>query len=205
MGKVLLLIRNYYWNHRKRNIVKNQGDLILGPNVKLFLCESSRIILNGRLSLGVNSLGENGRSTLLRIDENGILENRNDFRIYYDADIVIFKEACLRIGSGFFNSNVKIRCTESIEIGDDVAISHDVTIMDSDAHELFRKDYIKTKPVKIGNHVWIGSRAMVLKGVTIGDGAVVAAGAVVTKNVPAKCVVAGNPARIVMENIEWRR
>lgn len=51
----------------------------------------------------------------------------------------------------------------------------------------------------VGDNVWIGNRAIVLPGVTIGDGAVVGAGSVVTRDVPARTVVAGNPARVVRE------
>jgi acetyltransferase-like isoleucine patch superfamily enzyme len=54
-----------------------------------------------------------------------------------------------------------------------------------------------------GNHVWIGMRAMILKGVTIGDGAVVAAGAVVTRDVPARALVGGVPARVLRNDVEW--
>lgn len=58
--------------------------------------------------------------------------------------------------------------------------------------------------MKIGNKVWIATNALVLPGVNVGDGAIVAAGAVVTKDVPAKCMVAGVPARVVKENVEWK-
>jgi len=53
---------------------------------------------------------------------------------------------------------------------------------------------LKTAPVKIGDNVWIGMNAVILKGVTIGENSVVAAGAVVTKSIPANTIVAGNPA-----------
>jgi acetyltransferase-like isoleucine patch superfamily enzyme len=59
------------------------------------------------------------------------------------------------------------------------------------------------QPVRIGNHVWIGARAVVLKGVTVGDGAVIGAGAVVTQNVPPNTMVAGVPARAIRDEIEW--
>ena len=55
------------------------------------------------------------------------------------------------------------------------------------------------KPVTIGHNVWIGGRAIINPGVTLGDNVVVASGAVVTKNVPPNCVVAGNPARVIKE------
>ena len=64
-----------------------------------------------------------------------------------------------------------------------------------------RKDWSKVPcaPVVIGNRVWIGCNALVLKGVRIGDGAVVAAGTVVTRDVPANSLVGGNPARVIRE------
>jgi len=68
---------------------------------------------------------------------------------------------------------------------------------------------VRTAPVTIGRNVWIGRGAVLLPGVTIGDHAVVAAGAIVTKDVPAAAVVAGNPARVVRDlgviDDDWRR
>ncbi len=57
----------------------------------------------------------------------------------------------------------------------------------------------------IGNHVWIGENALILKGVKIGDNSIVGAGSVVTKDVPNNSIVAGNPARIIKNNINWER
>ena len=58
-------------------------------------------------------------------------------------------------------------------------------------------------PIHIGNHVWVGVRAIILKGVTIGDGAIIAAGSVVTRDVPANTLVGGVPAKIIKDNISW--
>lgn len=206
MKSIGLKLRNFYWNKFNKSIVKNNNSkLILHSNARLILAKDSRVILKGNLSLGDNQIKDNGRSSIIRIDKEGTLETSGRFQLYYDADVIVFKNGHLKLGSGFCNSNVKIRCTESIEIGEDVAISHDVTIMDSDAHEICYDGYVKTKPVKIGNRVWIGSRAIILKGVTVGDGAIIAAGAVVTKDVPDGCVVAGNPARVIKGNQVWKR
>lgn len=98
-------------------------------------------------------------------------------------------------------------------MGDDVVISWGVTIVDHNSHSLSwperandvldwgrgTKDWqnVKIAQVQIDNKVWIGFNAIILKGVAIGEGAIVAAGAVVTKDVPPYSVVAGNPARVI--------
>lgn len=165
--------------------------------------KGAKIILNGNLKLNANRLGKNGRSSILRMDENSILEC-DGFTFMYGADIILFNEACLKLGrDSFINSDCKIRCHKQIVIGNDCAISHDFTIMDSDAHELCGNR--NTKPVYIGNHVWIGTRVTVLSGVNIGDGAVVAAGALVTNDVPAGALVGGVPAHIIREKVEWEK
>lgn len=74
--------------------------------------------------------------------------------------------------------------------------------MDSDAHELNGER--NTKPIHIGNHVWIGTRVTILSGVNVGNGAVIAAGALVTKDVPAGALVGGIPAKIIKEKVEWQ-
>lgn len=184
-------------------VTKKQNKVVCYKGTKLILNKTSKINVNERLKLNDNMIKNNGRTTILRMDENSELVV-GKFSVFYGGDIICFKNSKLEIGSGFVNSNVKIRCTESIKIGEDVAISHNVTIMDSDAHELISEGYKKTKPINIGNHVWIGSGAMILKGVKIGDGAVIAAGSIVTDNVPSNCIVAGIPAKIIKKDVTWK-
>ena len=91
---------------------------------------------------------------------------------------------------------------KDVTIGNGTLISWDCCIMDRDYHAIREKEVMKS--IHIGNRVWIGCKAIIFKGVTIGDGAVVAAGAVVTKDVPANSDVAGNPAKVIKENINWK-
>lgn len=104
---------------------------------------------------------------------------------------------------------------EELRIGDHVFIAHNVTITDTNAHQLdaseraahyqrtvvegrpFEKGSIETAPVVIGDHAWINFNVAILKGVTIGEGAVIGAGSVVTKDVPPYVLCAGNPARVI--------
>lgn len=107
----------------------------------------------------------------------------------------------LIIGNSYINSNCTLRVTNKITIGNGCAIAWNVSIMDSEFHCIDSK--LNAQPIIIEDHVWIGANATILPGVTVGYGAIVAAGAVVKNNVPPKCLVAGIPARIIRENVEW--
>lgn len=100
----------------------------------------------------------------------------------------------------FVNSGCKFQDQGGISIGDMTFIGHDVVLATLD-HDLDpdRRVYMYPAPINIGKKVWIGSGAIITKGVTIGDNAVVAAGAVVTKDVPANTVVGGVPARVIKQ------
>jgi acetyltransferase-like isoleucine patch superfamily enzyme len=103
----------------------------------------------------------------------------------------------LRIGDRvFLNNGVFLACCKEITIGDDVAIANEVYITDSDSHGVEGRP-VREEAVHIGNGAWIGARAIILPGVTIGNRALVAAGAVVTKDVPDDTLVGGNPAKII--------
>lgn len=111
----------------------------------------------------------------------------------------------MRIGNTFINREVKIICNKSITIGDGCIVAMGTVIRDNDGgnHKILAEGYENAKPVTIGNHVWLGENVMVLKGVTIGEGAIVAASSLVTKDVPAHTLVAGSPAIVIRENVEW--
>jgi acetyltransferase-like isoleucine patch superfamily enzyme len=102
----------------------------------------------------------------------------------------------------FFNENSSVACHDRVTIGSRCAIGFDVLIMDADGHQLDNRPSIA--PVVIGDNVWIGARSTILKGVTIGDGAVIAACSLVAKDVAPRSLVGGNPARVIREEVDWR-
>jgi acetyltransferase-like isoleucine patch superfamily enzyme len=109
----------------------------------------------------------------------------------------VWRGATLEIGNGtYLNRNVEIVSARSVTIGRDCMIARDVLIMDTDQHALPGAE-VMTRPVVIGDRVWIGSRAIILKGVTIGHESVVGAGAIVTKSVPPRSVVVGPAAKVI--------
>lgn len=188
------------WRHVEGNI----RDVRLIGKTSFRMADTAKIILDegAALSLGCNSIAYGERPVWLRIDEGGVLHVKKKASLFYDDDIVIFAGGKLTIGNSYINSDCKIRCHNSIAIGDGCAISHDFTVMDSDAHEI--NGVRKTEEVIIGDHVWIGTRVTILPGVHVGDGAILAAGAVIKEDVPAHSVVGGCPARVIKEYAEWR-
>ena len=171
--------------------------------------KSSSIILGEKSYLEINQI--NIKRTRIKpctlwLGENSSLESLG-FTMYEGASIVVLDGGVLKLGKHSYMNSGLIQCAKSISIGDYCAIAGDVLIQDTDFHPLLDADGKEneyTRPISIGNHVWICAKAIILKGVTIGDGAVVAAGAVVTKDVPPYSLVGGNPARVIKENIRWR-
>ncbi len=200
--KIYNKYRNVRFSHKYKKQLSGHGVVNSNKNDFFNIDRTSMLILKGDLDMSSLSFGNNHRSSLLRMDEKSILEC-NGFHFMYGADIQLFKNSHLVLGKGsFINSDCKIRCHKEITIGEGCAISHDFTVMDSNSHELDGSR--NTKPVHIGNHVWIGTRVTVLSGVTVGGGAVIAAGSLVTKNVPEDSLVGGVPARILKEKVEWK-
>jgi acetyltransferase-like isoleucine patch superfamily enzyme len=95
----------------------------------------------------------------------------------------------------FINTGATIVATHSIEIGEDCLIGDLVAIFDSDYHPMEPSRPTRTAPVRLGVNVWVGRSATILPGVTVGDHAVIAAGSIVTGDIPARTVAAGVPAR----------
>lgn len=109
------------------------------------------------------------------------------------------KGAHIKIGDGSGLSGVSIGCASSIELGKDVMVGANSVITDFDWHSMdpyHRNDgHIASRPVHIGDRVWIGANCLILKGVTIGENTVVGAGSVVSSSLPANMICAGNPCK----------
>ena len=111
--------------------------------------------------------------------------------------------ASLKIGNNVGMSSTRMWIHDSVTKGDNVKIGACVLITDTDAHPL---DYLarrtsnegtKSSPIEIEDDVWLGAHSIILKGVTIGARSIIGAGSVVTKSIPADCVAAGNPCRVI--------
>lgn len=177
--------------------------LIPYPHVKINIAKKARLKLLADLFLGQQQCRRASLETRILLEDEAIWQNMGNFTVYAGSFVRILKKGILTTHSGFINENVQITCAEKITIGEDCNIGRDVIIRDYDGHTIDPELPISS-PVRIGDHVWIGQRAMILKGVTIGDGAVIAAGAIVTHDVPARTLVAGIPAKVIRGNVNWK-
>ncbi|MBE7157031.1 MAG: acyltransferase [Rhodospirillales bacterium] len=133
-----------------------------------------------------------------------------ELMVYPPVGKIVIGKNCY-VGEG-----TRVWSMEKISLGSNVLISHNVNIIDNNSHEIDHRDRavtnqrmmgpegvfadrsgIRAGPIFIMDDVWIGLNSIVLKGVQIGQGSIVAAGSVVTKSVPAYTLVAGNPARVI--------
>jgi acetyltransferase-like isoleucine patch superfamily enzyme len=120
----------------------------------------------------------------------------------------------IRIGSkSVLGEEITFSTYEEISIGRECVIADRVMFIDfdhivADVETAIRKQGLYSKPVRVGNNVWIGYGAAILRGVTVGDGAVIGTNAVVTKDVPPNAIVGGSPARVLRmrdepQNLTW--
>ena len=189
-------------NFKKMNfIVYPYSSVFIASNAVLKIDDGTFTINNNWSNIKVKKYNSE-----LILHSNSDLRIENSFSLYQGASIYLAPNAKMLIkGQGFANTNTQINCFNYIEIGKGTCISDDVRIQDSDNHFIIENGIKKTNtaPIIIGDHVWIGKNTIILKGVSIGNGVIVAAGSVVVKDVPAKCLVAGNPAKVIKENVEW--
>ncbi|PKQ68752.1 galactoside O-acetyltransferase [Labilibaculum manganireducens] len=203
----------YYFFNIKRHYQKYRLNLNLGK----FGCISENSILMSEFNLCL--INPEPHRKYLTIGDDCILS----CSIVFESS-----EGNVSIGDGVYIGGSKIICRSKIIFEDNVTVAWGTYFYDHNSHSLDfkerindqkrqlddirngRSSFIESKkwdvvdsvPITVKKNAWIGMNCIILKGVTIGEGAIVGAGSVVTKDVPAWSIVAGNPAKIVKANIE---
>lgn len=135
----------------------------------------------------------------------------NDVQINLSEIVVRGNHCKIRIGQGSTFGSVYMVCmgeNNSIIIGKECMFAENIEIWNTDSHPIFDAGgniINPSMPINIGNHVWCGKGVKILKGVTIGDNAVIGMQALVTKNLPQNSLNAGIPAKTIREGINWDR
>jgi acetyltransferase-like isoleucine patch superfamily enzyme len=163
--------------------IKGDGTVVIGA--------VARGRIAGRCSAGSSITVEDCRQMFAQLEawDNGTISIAQDTSIN---------------GARIFAMDGKVRIGRDCMLSDDINISatdqHAIVDLETGVH--LNKD---KRDVIIGDHVWIGRRVSVLSGITIGHGAIIGAGSIVTRDVPPQCAVGGNPARLIRRNVTWSR
>ena len=192
LGKLLnipALVRMRFYPMLNRALLKKKGA-ILGRNVQI----------SGKLNLvtsGNNDIGIGDNFYFSSGDAVNPISSNLQGAIYLENG------ASLKIGNNVGMSSTRMWIHDSVTIGANVKIGACVLITDTDAHPLdylarrTSNDGTKSAPIVIEDDVWVGAHSIILKGVTIGARSIIGAGSVVTKSIPADCVAAGNPCKVI--------
>jgi len=174
---------------------------VLLPNVTV----SSGLRVSGILNLSIYPDSNVKIGTQCRIN-SGFSENPVGGALR--MGIWVGPNAQLTIGNNVGMSNSTLVCMQQVTIGDDVFIGGDCKIYDTDFHAVpvaarLQNAPPRTAPVHISSKTFIGGHSIILKGITIGEGAVIGAGSVVTKDIPPYQIWAGNPAKYVADVLSY--
>lgn len=204
-------LRLLYINFRYNGMLDRRRLILMDGDVELKLGKNSKISIpkGGRLDFGniVHEFSHRSNTKLI-LEENATFSLEEDWTIV-DKGCVVYvgKGKNLSVGSQtYISSNVKILAHDNISIGKNCMIASGVQIFAGDGHPIYQNGACinPDAPVVLEDNVWLGSRALILKGVTVGKGSIVAAGAVVTKDVPPHSIAAGNPSKIIKQDISWK-
>lgn len=204
------IVRNLLLNLRSNGKLDKARIILISPRTNLTMDKTAKIILKpgAKLNMGYYPhIFVTPAPTQLHMEKySQLIINSGNCTVKSGVILYIAPKQSIKMGQNLtIVSNTRVIAYADIEIGDNCIIGWEAQIMSGDGHPVYKNGQLinAPRPIKIGNHVWIGSRAVILKGVTIGDDAIVAANSVVTKDVPPGCVVAGNPAKVVQDDIKW--
>lgn len=193
--RLILFIRSYInkfyivWNRIKFKLY----GVKYGKNLKIYNKIYLQIEDRGNVEIGDNFVFTSG-------------ENINALARNIRGSIRLSQNASLKIGNNVGIGSSSLRVNKSITIGNNVKIGGDCIFLDSNSHSinyLERRNYITDSankiddPIVIEDDVFIGCRCIILKGVTIGARSIIGSGSVITKSIPADCIAAGNPAKVI--------
>ena len=204
--KQIDILRFIKWNYLKSNIKRDKGAyLIPYRHSTIDIDKSANVLLHANIHINPQEVNGTKKEAILFVRPNGRLVINGAVRLLSGSTFQVQQNASIDIGQAYINHDATIIAANNMKLGNGLLISRNVTIFDSDFHTILDKDgnQINTiKNIEIGDHVWVGVNATLLRGTKIGKGAVIAAGAVVGGKIKEGTMAAGNPARSYSE-IQW--
>ena len=187
---------------KKLNEISYKGTFLKKTSIKIKGVDNS-IQIAPKDSLINCMIYINGNNCKIRVEKNCTLKNVQLWIEDDGGEIIINNKTTMEGG------HIAATEGESIIIGTDCMFSNKIEIRSGDSHSIYQTDSTHrinpAKGVRIGNHVWLGADVKVLKGSVIQDGSIIGTGSIVTGIVKANSIYAGNPAKLIKEDINWLR
>lgn len=198
------LFQFVYFNFFNKCVIRKRHKFIFPYyGARIELDKGSKIFINDNLLMNVPKHKHSNEQCYLKILSGGIFEVNGVCRLAANNTIEINRDAILKAGQFDSNYGTTIICGNRIEIGDRVGFGRNVMIYDNNFHTTGLNKKVKLKPLIIEDHVWLCTGVTIVKGLKIEQGAVCSINSTVTRNVKSKNMVAGNPAKVMMTNVEW--
>ncbi|HYI46086.1 MAG TPA: acyltransferase [Actinomycetota bacterium] len=209
-------MKSIYLSTKHQPKSKVRFPIRAAPSARMNIASDAELKLGGRMILGLSPELHEGpeadfepqtdeRSRVI-MRARSRLETHGWVIISPGAQVIVAEGGSIELGQGHHSSpGSTIICRSSVTLGGDGGISWGALVMDSNFHPIFKNEVPSSidDPITIGKHVFIGARAIVLKGSTIGDGAIIAAGSVVSGEIPPNVLAGGVPAKVLQENVRW--
>lgn len=185
--------------------------ILVRYNVNCFSLKGSAIVSNsaffGGIKIGFKGVWtQDVRYQRSVLEINGVIEFKGRAVLGSGCQIHVGSQGHLILGNNFLNTSTgHITCSSTISFGTNALLAWDTLVMDSDFHEIEEVESGKiipmTKPITIGDNVWLGTRSVVLKGTEIGNNTIVGATSTVSgKFIEENCIIAGSPAKVIKRN-----
>ncbi len=211
LKKKLKTLRGWLVRRMYRTKIRGAGgnQLILN-DARLYRCEISFAGTGNIVEISADTILHQAGITI--VGKGNRLKIGELVRVRGGATLVVEdSESQIVIGHSTTMTNPTIVCSEGgrVTIGDDCMIAMGTCIRNSDGHAIIDatsgQRINKAADIAIGDHVWLGIRSLILKGSSIGNGAIIGANSVVTGQIEPRCVAIGSPARVIRKNVLWTR
>jgi acetyltransferase-like isoleucine patch superfamily enzyme len=208
--------RSAYLSMRYGRGSRTRFPIRAARSARMWVADDAEVRLGGRLVLGLSPELDarsevdfepktTQRSNVI-VRSQGTFETKGWAVIGPGAQVIVAPGGKVTLGKGHICSvDSTVICKGEVSFGDDGGISWGVLVIDSNFHPMFvdEQPVTETKPITVGDHVYVGARSILLKGTNIGSGSIIAAGSIVTGDIPPNVMAGGAPAKVLRKNVRW--